>query len=112
MTNQTQNPDEYNGWTNFETWACALHLDNTQATQETIRNTAKAMKSDGEGVYYFADWLKKLVENGFDVFWCGEGYEMLNDLMTSEDIKRMAQDVGSVHRVNWTEIAANIWEEE
>lgn len=41
---------EYNGWTNYETWAVALWIDNEQGTQEAIRelvrNTIDGLNQD------------------------------------------------------------------
>ena len=32
---------EYNGWTNYETWNYKLWLDNNQATYDAVRTLAK-----------------------------------------------------------------------
>ena len=32
----------YNGWTNYETWAVALWIDNEQATYQTAREIVRA----------------------------------------------------------------------
>jgi hypothetical protein len=34
--------EEYNGWTNYETWCVNLHIDNTQSSQEEWQQEAAA----------------------------------------------------------------------
>jgi len=60
--------EEYNGWTNRETWATALHIDNDQSLQEEASEKISASfledmdneKEDGwqDGVTSAEDSLK------------------------------------------------------
>jgi len=92
---------EYNGWTNHETWAVALHLDNDQVLYEIARDYANIAIQNGEegdnlNAYYLGETLQNWLEE---------------DLLTLENIKEnhglwlMLTDIGSLYRVNWQEVA-------
>lgn len=80
--------EEYNGWTNRETWATALHLNNDQDTYEHAKSMADEYTDDKSGL---ADALEKYVTELLDADWDG--------------VKPMRYDIGSLWRVNWMEIA-------
>lgn len=93
--------DNYNGWTNRETWATMLHIDNDQALLEIAMEYARTEDDgheDGEEInpYYLGETLKSWIEE---------------DLLTRENIAGneglwlMLSDIGSLYRVNWREIA-------
>lgn len=92
---------EYNGWTNRETWATALHIDNDQALLETALEYAKARLEE--------------FENDLDsaLYYLGENLDgwIVDDLLTLENISGnhplwlMLTDIGSLYRVNWRELA-------
>lgn len=44
-------PDDrkYNGWTNYETWAVKLHLDNDQGTYDEMGEIAKSFNDEVRG---------------------------------------------------------------
>ena len=44
--------DEYNGWTNRETWAVKLHWDNNPGDYDFIMSEAKEHIERGEPVYF------------------------------------------------------------
>ena len=39
--------EEYNGWTNYETWLLALNVDNDQGLYSIARDIIKQTKSNG-----------------------------------------------------------------
>lgn len=93
--------EDYNGWSNRETWATMLHIDNDEALQEIARDYAKEEiqgHDEGEEInpYYLGQTLKSWIED---------------DLLTLENISGnqglwlMLTDIGSLYRVNWKEIA-------
>lgn len=88
--------DQYNGWTNRETWATKLWLDNDQALQELTQEMAE--KSDS--VAGLADNLSDFVSELLD----------MEEVLSAPPAQRkelisMSRDIGSLYRVNWWEIA-------
>lgn len=99
--------DTYNGWTNRETWAVALHIDNDQALH-TYRNELCqfAVMRAGSHAYPNTSQDFLLAENLRD--WV----ESLSEAFYSEPaenthLRFMFGDVGSLWRVNYREIAEN-----
>lgn len=95
---------DYNGWTNRETWAAMLHIDNDQALLEIATDYAmQELEGHEEGeeinLYYLTETLKSWLEN---------------DLLTLENISGnqglwlMLTDIGSLYRVNYYEIAETL----
>lgn len=89
---------EYNGWTNRETWATALHIDNDYGMlHNALTYVIEEIKDSGEvNINRIAD--------GFQ-------YQIEEDLLTFENVREndtlwlMLTDIGSLYRVNWREIA-------
>lgn len=96
--------EEYNGWSNRETWATMLHIDNDQALYEIARDYARGRLEENEGDLATA------------LYYLGENLEgwIVDDLLTLENISGnqglwlMLTDIGSLYRVNWREIAENL----
>lgn len=93
--------EEYNGWTNRETWATMLHIDNDQWLQETALNYAREEvqghdKGEEINPYYLGETIKNWIEE---------------ELLTLENVSEirglwlMLTDIGSLYRVNYKEIA-------
>ena len=99
---------EYNGWSNRETWALLLWVNNDQGLQESAMDYAlteyKEHKAEGDDEGQITsdavNCLAETLEN-----WITE------DLLTFESIKEspalfsMLTDIGSLYRVNWREVA-------
>jgi hypothetical protein len=91
---------DYNGWTNRETWATALHINNDQGLYEIAQGYTKEElegHDQGEAInpYYLGEVLRSWIED---------------DLLTFENMDNgalfsMLTDIGSLYRVNWLEIA-------
>ena len=104
------NPDRYNGWTNYETWAVALWIDNDEGSQaywrqeatQATRNSIQAEQvSDGiwtskeAARFNLADQLKEeLTDAAPDT-----GASVYSDLLQA-----------AMDSVNWHEIANNLIE--
>jgi hypothetical protein len=92
--------EQYNGWTNRETWAVKLWLDNEEGLQEEALCLAK---NSTEGEYptrELADSLEDFVTSLLDM------EEVFNaDPATRKTLISMSSDIGSLYRVNWWEIA-------
>jgi hypothetical protein len=92
--------DEYNGWTNRETWATALHIDNDQAMQEAVQELATSAHQENEDTLQalreLTEWVEEYVTEVLEADW--------------EGVKSMRYDIGSLWRVNWREVAeAYVW---
>ena len=101
--------EEYNGWTNRETWATALHIDNEQGftntasekIQESFLEDMDKDKADGwqdgltSATLEIQEWVEEMLSFSY---WDEHGLEM------PDNIKRMKADVGSLWRVNFREI--------
>lgn len=89
--------EEYNGWSNRETWAVNLHLSNNQRWyQGAIDAVAAQLHTDPDtSSVYMGDVLREYWK--VDIF-CDTDLELEWEVM-------VMRDVGSEWRVDWTEIA-------
>jgi hypothetical protein len=102
--------NKYNGWTNYETWATALWIDNDRGASEYWRERAEAA-SDKEP-FNQAEYDSK-------DHWCDAAVS-LGDAMREEFLEAMP-DLGpslwadllnaSMCEVNWIEIAHSLLED-
>lgn len=101
--------DTYNGWTNRETWATALHIDNDQG----LHNYRNEMTKEAATEEAYEPFTKRQAE-----VYCLETNlrawveELHNDVFNPEqppaqELLNMFNDIGSLWRVNWREIAEN-----
>jgi hypothetical protein len=79
----------YAGWTNYETWNVALHINNDQGTQAYWQERAKEVDS----VAYLADELQESHENAIPDELTGSLRDILNEALSE---------------VNWHEIARSL----
>jgi len=89
--------EEYNGWSNRETWAVNLHLSNKREWYQGAIDAVAAqlrMSADTSSVY-MGDVLREYWDT--DIF--GDP-----DLELEREVM-VLRDVGSEWRVDWTEIA-------
>lgn len=109
--------DTYNGWTNRETWAAALHLSNTQwihtTALELVGDAVKGAKRAG-----IEDWPKIGAFRGGEEL--SRWVEWQRDEMTASpearanvprDVVAMILEVGSLWRVDWTAVAESYVDE-
>lgn len=94
---------EYNGWTNRETWATALHINNDQGLYYHALDMASGYDGDKEGLTdALEEWITELLD--------------MEEVLSAPQAQRkelisMASDIGSLYRVNWREIAESFIEE-
>jgi len=93
--------EEYNGWTNRETWATKLHIDNDQALYEIALDYARqeiAGHDEGEEInsYHLGETFES---------WITEDLLTLENIAGNQGLFSMLTDIGSLYRVNWQEIA-------
>lgn len=92
---------DYNGWTNRETWATALHIDNDQALLEIALDYARQEMDGHDGgeeinPYFLGENLKN---------WIEEDLLTLENISGNHPLWLMLTDIGSLYRVNWRELA-------
>lgn len=121
MTEQ-QSSETYQGWTNRETWVVALHINNDQGWQESVHDALRA--------YVDSISVRALIDGNLtrDHVAAGEIVrenveEMLDpnsDLHLgaggtlkwyAESIWPVVEDIGSLWRVNWTELGRSFLED-
>ena len=91
---------EYNGWPNRETWACALHLSNDESLYETCRELVDTCMYDAPAGEVLRRWVELEVVDPV--------LHPLGGLNRSETWQRnMVADVGSFWRVDWSAVAAS-----
>lgn len=99
------NEDTYEGWTNRETWAVALWINNEQGWQtdvhDVIRTEQDSINSRGAlGEVFDARSCGELVKDNVEAVLSGDEYDNLHEA------HKISQDVGSLWRVNWDELGA------
>ena len=88
---------EYNGWTNRETWATALHINNDEGLINPLSEVAKLHDNLNDMADEVEGFISEVLE--FD------------NISTNRSAFLMLQDIGSLYRVNWREIAESIMSE-
>lgn len=60
----TERPNEYNGWTNYETWNVALYINNDESLQNIGIEIVEMCDEANESNYYeqFAEYLRENFE--------------------------------------------------
>ena len=107
--------ENYNGWSNRETWATALHIDNDQGfynyrcelvelARTYGRKNAHRCLTEENATHIFLQkslrtWIECLFESYFE------------EPKNNKKIGLMVQDIGSLWRVEWREIATSFLEE-
>jgi hypothetical protein len=107
-----EHKDEYSGWSNRETWALVLWIDNDQGlynearekVKEIIKNIdddkrvkEKTWKRDEAMVFVTEDTLKEWLEDMRS--------EAFEDPANFKGVLKMWDDIGSDYRIDWREVA-------
>jgi hypothetical protein len=97
----------YNGWTNRETWGVALWINNDEAWQGNVYDAireALTMQTDELTASKAGEIIRDNVEQLLTV----DGYaEMTGEDHLPANLSRIAEDIGSLYRVDWHEIGAS-----
>ena len=96
--------EEYEGWSNKETWALKLHFDNDQKFYNYIYEQLADFKKRKCNRITFEDFIKGFAEDIYHEFFYTD--------KAPESYKNLVQDVGSLWRVNWNELVQIYWEVE
>ena len=95
--------EDYNGWSNRETWATMLHIDNDYALHEIAMDYARQeIEEHNEQARYE---LAQTLQN-----WIEEDLLTLENVAGNKGLWLMLTDIGSLYRVNWKEIAESLIE--
>jgi hypothetical protein len=89
--------EEYNGWTNRETWATALHINNDEGLINPLNEVAKLHDNLND----MAEEIESFINEVLD----------FDNISTNRNAFLMLHDIGSLYRVNWREIAERIMSE-
>lgn len=90
----------YEGWTNKETWAVNVAITTNRGLYEYILDEEKRLREKGKDVVDLEDFIKGIFSDMQD--------RVIVSDCTEQEI-RIITDIGSLHRVNWREIAKSIW---
>jgi hypothetical protein len=109
--------ETYEGWTNHETWAVALHINNDQGWQQSVHEALKGAREDSDpyslaltdetrdalAAHRAGQIVKDNVEETLS--------KRLNDVAYFTDVNPSEysiprEDIGSLWRVDWDEIGA------
>lgn len=103
--------DTYEGWSNRETWATNLWLANDHGLYNMVYGEALRIWDETDepepggpftreriAVHELADWL----EQTFDEWAHGDGDD---NYAPNPGIYKMLDDIGSLYRVDWDEVA-------
>lgn len=105
----TTTDERYNGWTNRETWAVALYINNDQGWQESVFEALRGVEiTGGNGEYNPAsreagEIIKANVERLLDP----DQYADEFGTDQPREVARIAHEIGSLWRVNWDELGAS-----
>jgi hypothetical protein len=90
--------DTYNGYTNRETWAVALYINNDQGWQEQIHEALR--NAEDIDHYQAADIIRENVETMLDP----QQYRAEFGEQQPEALAIVLYDIGSLYRVDWDEL--------
>jgi hypothetical protein len=95
--------EEYNGWTNRETWAVALHINNDEGLYYHALDMASGYDGDRDGLAEaIEEWVTELLD--------------MEEVLSAPPAQRkalisMSSDIGSLYRVDWLEVADSFIDE-
>ena len=104
------NDDEHNGWTNRETWAFMLYLDNDEDTQnmthEFVRDNLVGIYQQDNRRGATADALRRWAS----IMFTRSGWEDAWGCEWPEHLEVCAEDIGSTWRIDFYECAVHMLE--
>ena len=94
----------YNGWTNHETWALALNINNDESLSDMFTELVRGMHDEPD--YAVEDAIRSRVES----LLIRAEYEGVYGGTQPAALTAMAEVVGSLWRVDWVEIRESLEE--
>jgi hypothetical protein len=110
------NPDEYNGWTNRETWAANLWLTNTPELYDATLAAVRSARLEGAETReaYGLEIDEFTGSSTFADAMAGGGLEEIAELLLDDPRngtpEMMLRDIGSLWRVDWGELFTGLLE--
>lgn len=96
--------NKYNGWSNRETWATMLHINNDHYLYEIAYDYAKQELEGHDTDEEINPWhLGRSLES-----WICDDLLTLENVQGNEGLWNMLTDIGSFYRVDWSEIAESL----
>lgn len=101
----TTNDETYNGWTNRETWAFMLYVNNDEG-----------LSDDATGVVYDAvadpACRADALQDWATVMFTRRGYTSDSDAKWPDSLADIAAEIGSLWRINWAECVTALTEDQ
>ena len=95
--------ETYNGWSNRETWALMLQIENDMGLNDEFQGLAREV-AEGECEYPFLE-LSERIQLRAEVYFTVDAYQEEFGERMPESLQRIAEDIGSLYRVDWAECA-------
>ena len=92
--------EKYNGWTNYETWAVSLWMDNEQHVQRYWADEAQTATKQAEPLVWLADRIQEEHESACQ--------QMLDDSVHYKTGPFADLLNAALSEVNWREIAQHL----
>ena len=106
--------ERYNGWANRETWAVALHINNDQGWRESVLDALReADPREGRNDVRLSAVVKagEIVKDNVETLLSPGSYEFEFGQAQPPELVFALYDIGSLWRVDWTEIGAAFLED-
>lgn len=110
----TTNDETYNGWTNRETWAFMLYVNNDEGLSMSARECVATAAAGAEWAPYMPDdeeletafvrtAMADALKDWAEMHFTRDGYTDDTGGSWPDDLADMARDIGSLWRINWSE---------
>lgn len=94
--------EEYNGWSNRETWAANLHMTNDEGWSDSLYDAVFESHAKGDTKYGTGHAIEQVYNDYLDGMADLPSTRVIPHM---ENFEMVLRDVGSVWRINWVEIA-------
>ena len=84
--------EKYNGWENYATWAVNLWLSNDEGLYRNVCGIVEDAEDEAEAEERIKGYVEELEE-------------LSKEKEAGDELKSMFEDIGSMGRVDWGEIA-------
>ena len=92
--------EKYNGWTNYETWAVKLWIDNDEGLQSMVEEMADEHKEGDDPIGDLKDAIEAMVWEFYEEQVKDDMWGLFKDMITS-----------SIQTCNFYEISENVLED-